>query len=119
MTRPDSAGDGEEAPRDPWRALRRTVSQTVVVFTIPFGFAFGRAALGLSRLKVDRTPAAWTVWGAGVALMLVASVLAVLALRGRAPQRLGKATAWWCAGLWLAGLVLSIVYSEMVPAPSR
>jgi hypothetical protein len=117
VSEPDPAAD-EQPRRDPWRALRKTIGQVVVVFTIPFVFAIGRAALGLSRLKVHRTPAAWAVWGAGVALMVVASALAIQMLRGRAPAATGRATVWWCAGLWVAGLVLSIVYSAMVPTPT-
>jgi hypothetical protein len=111
----------EEPPprRDPWRALRKTIGQTVIAFTVLFAFAFGRAALGLSLLKVHRTAAAWAVWGGGIALMVVASGLAALMLRGKEPALTGRATAWWCAGLWLAGLVLTIVYSGMVPAPTR
>ncbi|GAA2381760.1 hypothetical protein [Dactylosporangium salmoneum] len=115
MTEPD---EGERPRRDPMRALRRTIAQTVVVFTIPFVFAIGRAALGLGRLKVDRSPAAWTVWGVGVALMVAASALAIQMLRGREPAATGKVTVWWAAGLWATGLVLAIVYSKMVPAPT-
>ncbi|GAA4246619.1 hypothetical protein [Dactylosporangium darangshiense] len=114
-----SPGPDDYTPRrDPLRALRRTIGQVVVLFTIPFVFAIGQAVLGLGRVKVDRSAAAWTVWGIGVALMVVASVLAVQMLRGKAPARTGRATAWWCAGIWAAGLVLSIVYTGMVPPPT-
>ncbi|WP_432987119.1 hypothetical protein [Dactylosporangium sp. CA-233914] len=106
----------EDSPRrDPRRALRKTVAQTVVVFTVPFVFAIGRAALGLTKLKVDRSPADWGVWGTGVGLMVLASAVAVQALRGRTPPR----AVWWAGGLWLAGLVLAIVYAQMVPPPTR
>lgn len=118
MTEPEPAAGEQEPRRDPWRGLRKTVAQTVVVFTIPFVFAIGRAALGLGRLKVHRSAAAWTVWSAGVALMVVAAALGIQFLRGRAPAATGRATVWWCAGLWLAGLILAIVYSTMVPRPT-
>ncbi|MER7282335.1 hypothetical protein ABT369_48680 [Dactylosporangium sp. NPDC000244] len=109
----------EEPRRDPLRALRKTVAQTVCVFTIPFVFAIGRAALGFTKLKVDRSPAAWTVWGIGIALMLAASALAVQTLRGKAPAALGQRAAWVAGGVWLAGLAFTIVYSQMVPPPTR
>ncbi|MGI5244519.1 hypothetical protein [Dactylosporangium sp. CA-139066] len=115
----DPAFDEERPPRDPMRALRKTVSQIVVVFTIPFVFSIVQAALGGGRLKVDRSPAAWTVWTAGVALMVVASLLAVQSLRGKAPAWTGRSAAWWCAAIWGAGLILTVVYSNMVPPPTR
>jgi hypothetical protein len=116
---PGPADDGEAPRRDPLRALRKTIGQTVVVFTIPFAFAFGRAVLGLDRVQVYRSPAAWVVWGAGIVLMIAASVLAVQMLRGRAPAATGRATAWWCGGVWAVGLVLALVYAGMVPPPTR
>ncbi|MFG2036996.1 hypothetical protein [Dactylosporangium sp. NPDC048998] len=119
MTEPEPPAEDEAPRRDPLRALRKTIAQSIVVFTLVFVYAIGQAAFGLSRVKVHRTPAAWAVWGAGVALMVAASVPAVMMLRGRAPAVTGRATAWWCAAVWLAGLVLTIVYAEMVPAPSR
>jgi hypothetical protein len=109
----------EERPRrDNWRAVRKTVAQIVVVFTIPFVFSLGQAAFGLTRLKVDRSPAAWTVWGIGIAVMVAASALAIQQLRGKAPAALGKRGAWLAGGLWLVGLVFAFVYSQMVPAPT-
>jgi hypothetical protein len=118
---PSDFEESEEPPppRDALRALRKTVAQVVVVFTIPFVFSIGQAVLGLGKLKVDRSPAAWTVWSVGVALMVAASALAVQALRGRAPVRTGRSTAWWCLAVWAAGLALIILYSEMVPPPHR
>jgi hypothetical protein len=113
-----SSDGGEEPRRDPWRALRKTIAQVVVVFTIPFVFAIGRAALGFSKLKVERTTAAWTVWGIGVALMVAASALAVQALRGKAPAALGDRAVWAAGGVWLVGLLFAVVYAEMVPAPT-
>ncbi|MER7002622.1 hypothetical protein ABT297_06195 [Dactylosporangium sp. NPDC000555] len=128
MTEPEPPAEDHAPRRDPLRALRKTIAQSVVLFTAVFVFAIGQAAfgqteigkslLGASLVKVHRTPAAWTVWGAGVALMVAASVLAVMTLRGREPAATGRATVWWSAGVWLAGLVLTIVYAEMVPAPS-
>jgi hypothetical protein len=114
-----SPDEDEELPRrDNWRAVRKTVAQTVVVFTIPFVFALGRAAFGLTKFKVDRSPAAWTVWGIGIAVMITASVLAIQLLRGKAPAALGNRSAWLAGGLWLVGLVFVFVYSQMVPAPT-
>jgi hypothetical protein len=99
--------------------VRKTVAQIVVLFTVFFVFAFGRAVLGVGgAAKVHRTAAAWGVWAAGIAFMLAASALAVLALRGRPPAVTGRATAWWCGGLWLLGLLLTIVYSSLVPLPA-
>ncbi|MEU7873824.1 hypothetical protein [Dactylosporangium sp. NPDC049140] len=116
----DASEPDYDAPRrDPLRALRKTIAQTVVVFTIPFVFAIGRAVFGLGKLKVDRSPAAWTVWGIGVALMVAASVLAVQALRGKAPAALGERAAWLAGGVWVLGLVFAFVYSQMVPVPTR
>ncbi|GAA3457252.1 hypothetical protein [Dactylosporangium matsuzakiense] len=120
MSYPIDPDEEEGRPRrDPWRALRKTVAQIVVVFTIPFVFAIGRAALGLNKLKVDRSPADWTVWGIGIALMVAASGLAIQALRGKAPAALGERAAWVAGGVWLLGLVFTIVYSQMVPPPVR
>ncbi|MEV8512808.1 hypothetical protein [Dactylosporangium sp. NPDC051484] len=119
MTEPEPPAPDQAPRRDSLRALRKTIAQSVVLFTVVFVFAIGQAALGLSSVKVHRTPAAWTVWGAGVAVMVVAAVLAVMTLRGREPAATGRATVWWSAGVWLAGLALTIVYAEMVPAPSR
>jgi hypothetical protein len=112
--------DEEEDPprRDNWRAVRKTVAQTVVVFTIPFVFALGQAVFGLAKLKVDRSPAAWTVWGIGITVMVAAALLAIQLLRGKAPAALGDRSAWLAGGLWLVGLVIVFVYSQMVPAPT-
>ncbi|WP_433216821.1 hypothetical protein ACQP00_08515 [Dactylosporangium sp. CS-047395] len=112
--------EGTDRPRrDPLRALRRTIAQTTVVFTIPFVVAIGRAAFGAGKIKIDRTPADWTVWGIGVALMVAASALAIQSLRGKAPAALGERAAWLAGAVWLLGLVFAIVYSQMVPAPTR
>jgi hypothetical protein len=114
----EPGAEPEDRPRrDPWRAVRKTVAQTVVVFTIPFVFAIVQAAFKVGRLKVDRSPAAWTVWGLGVALMIAASALAIQQLRGKAPAVTGARTAWVAGGGWVAGLVLIIVYAQMVPLP--
>ena len=119
MSYPYDPAEEERPRRDPWRALRKTVAQIVVVFTIPFVFAIGRAAFGLTKLKVDRGPADWTVWGVGVALMVAAAALAVQALRGKAPAALGERAAWVAGGVGLLGLVFTAVYSQMVPPPAR
>jgi hypothetical protein len=115
----DPARDGPPRRRDPARALRRTVEQCAIVFTLPFLVAIGRAALGFENrlLIIERSAAAWAVWSAGIALMVVAALLGLQDLRGKAPAVTGRHTAWWCAGLWVAGLALAFVYAAMVPAP--
>lgn len=113
---PESPEDAERAPRDSWRALRKTVAQTVLVFTVPFVLAWARAVLGFGNAKVHRDAGAWTVWSAGVALMVAGSVFAVLLLRGGSRNRV---RAWWCGGLWAAGLGLALSYSTMVDPPVR
>jgi hypothetical protein len=100
--------------------VRKTVAQTVLIFTIPFLVALGRAVIGYGNAdKVHRSAAAWTVWSTGIALMVAGSVFAVLMLRGREPRATGRNTVWWCGGLWAAGLVLALVYSSMLEPPVR
>ena len=64
-------------------------------------------------LKVERGPAAWVVWIAGLAAMVVAALIAVKALRAEDKAAEVRFT-WWCGGLWLAGFVLTTIYSGMV-----
>ncbi|GAA0722658.1 hypothetical protein Drose_08920 [Dactylosporangium roseum] len=109
-----------EPRRDPWRAVRKSVAQAVVLFTVVYLFIFGRAALGLGRSRdIERSTAAWTVWTAGIVLMVAGSTLAVQLLRGKEPAATGRRTIWWCAGLWAAGFALASVYSAMVAPPTR
>lgn len=117
---PDGSPEAERPPRDPWRAVRKTVAQTVLLFTLPFFFALAQAVLRYGAAgKVHRSAGAWGVWSTGVALMLAGCVFALLMLRGREPRSTGRFTVWWGGGLWAAGLVLTLVYSTMVQPPTR
>ncbi|MET7396236.1 hypothetical protein ABZS66_22405 [Dactylosporangium sp. NPDC005572] len=97
--------------RDPWRAVRKSVAQAVVLFTAVFVFGLGRAVFGVGPAgDVERSTAAWTVWSVGVALMVAGSVVAVQYLRGKSGIR-------WCVTLWVTGLVLTLIYSSMIQPP--
>jgi hypothetical protein len=107
-----------ELRRDPWRAVRKTVAQSVLVFTAVFVVALVRAVLGSGRAaEIHRSAAAWTVWCVGIAFMVAGSVFAVLMLRTKEPRTTSRSAAWWCGGLWAAGFVLALVYSSMVKPP--
>ncbi|GAA2605551.1 hypothetical protein GCM10010399_40710 [Dactylosporangium fulvum] len=109
-----------EPRRDPWRAVRKSVAQVIVLFTVVYLFVFGRAVLGVGRSRdIERSTAAWTVWTAGIALMVAGSALAVQLLRGKEPAVTGRRTIWWCAGLWAVGVALALIYSTMVTPPTR
>ena len=86
-----------------------------IAFTVLFLVPLIRLVLGLhdDGLKVERGPAAWVVWIAGLAAMVVAALIAVKALRTEDKAAEVRFT-WWCGGLWLAGFVLTTIYSGMV-----
>ncbi|MEV4135363.1 hypothetical protein AB0J72_24705 [Dactylosporangium sp. NPDC049742] len=86
-----------------------------IAFTVLFLVPLIRLVLGLDSggPKVERSPAAWTVWLASLAVMVVAALVAVKALRTDDRTTEVK-LSWWCGGLWLVGFALTIAYSGMV-----
>ncbi|MET7425884.1 hypothetical protein [Dactylosporangium sp. NPDC005555] len=85
-----------------------------IAFTVLFLVPLIRLVLGLDDgQKVERGPAAWVVWIASLAVMVTAALIAVKALRtdDRATE---VRLTWWCGGLWVAGFVLTIVYSGLL-----
>lgn len=116
---PDGASPAAQRPgRDAWWAVRRTVAQCVIAFTVLFLLPLLRAVAGVDdgRATVHRSAAAWAVWCAGLALMVAGALFAVQSLRAKQRPRSIR-FAWWCGGLWLAGFVLTVVYSTMVGPP--
>lgn len=112
-----AAAEGVESGsrRDQWRPVRRTVAQVTIAFTVLFLVPLIRLVLGLDDdgPKVERGPAAWVVWLASLAVMVAAALIAVKALRtgDRATE---VRLTWWCGGLWIAGFVLTTIYSSLV-----
>ncbi len=95
--------------------MRRTVAQVTIAFTVLFLVPLIRLVLGLDENgpEVERGPVAWVVWIASLAVMVTAALIAVKALR--TDDRAGEVRfTWWCGGLWLAGFVLTIIYSSLV-----
>jgi hypothetical protein len=95
--------------------VRRTVAQVTIAFTVLFLVPFIRLVLGLEDdgVKVERGPAGWVVWIAGLGAMVTAALIAVKALR--AGDRAAEVRfTWWCGGLWVAGFVLTTIYSGLV-----
>lgn len=94
--------------------MRRTVAQVTIAFTVLFLVPLIRLVLGLDDgQKVERSPAAWTVWIASLAVMVTAALLAVKALRASDRATEVRLT-WWCGGLWVVGFVLTTVYSGLL-----
>lgn len=95
--------------------MRRTVAQVTIAFTVLFLVPLIRLVLGLDDdgPKVERTPAAWVLWLASLAVMVTAALIAVKALR--ATDRATEVRlSWWCGGLWVAGFVLTTIYSGLL-----
>ncbi|MFF5226809.1 hypothetical protein [Dactylosporangium sp. NPDC000521] len=86
-----------------------------IAFTVLFLVPLIQLVLGSGSVgpKVERSPAAWAVWIASLAVMVTAALVAVKALRTDDRSTEVK-LSWWSGGLWLAGFVLTIVYSGMV-----
>ena len=106
------AGDGARR-RDQWRPVRRTVAQVTIAFTVLFLVPLIRLVLGLDGPKTERSPAAWVVWIASLAVMVTSALIAVKALRA-ADRATEVRLTWWCGGLWVAGFVLMTVYSGLL-----
>jgi hypothetical protein len=91
------------------------VAQVTIAFTVLFLVPLIRLVLGLDDdgPKVERTPAAWVLWLASLAVMVTAALIAVKALR--ATDRATEVRlSWWCGGLWVAGFVLTTIYSGLL-----
>ncbi|MEV0127145.1 hypothetical protein AB0H83_01575 [Dactylosporangium sp. NPDC050688] len=85
-----------------------------IAFTVLFLVPLIRLVLGLDDgPKVERSPAAWVVWIASLAVMVTSSLVAVKALRA-ADRATEVRLTWWCGGLWVAGFVLTTVYSGLL-----
>ncbi|MEV4514073.1 hypothetical protein AB0K00_34570 [Dactylosporangium sp. NPDC049525] len=86
-----------------------------IAFTVLFLVPLIRLVLGLddNGPKVERSPAAWVVWIASLAVMVTSALIAVKALR-TADRATEVRLTWWCGGLWIAGFVLTTVYSGLL-----
>jgi hypothetical protein len=91
------------------------VAQVTIAFTVLFLVPLIRFVLGQDEdgPKVERSPGAWVVWIASLAVMVASALVAVKALRAEDRATEVRLT-WWCGGLWLVGFGLTIVYSSLV-----